>query len=388
MITAIPEEREILDEGDHSMWPDRLEQLLRRSQHKRVVLIPPTADWRDPVQHRAHHLAHAFARSGYLTFFMTPNERFDRYEEGFHPINKLLYVANVPMRTFRQVSKPILLFNHPTVVNDVMELNQPDVIYDYRDYIGELSAGSEVDVYTEHAHRFLLYGASLVIAADDRLLGKARQERPDAVYCPDGIDYSYFGSIYYRQGLVPEAVSDIVFSGKPIIGYYGTFASWIDYPLLMRSAAMRPQYQFVLIGPDLDGSLQASGVTSEANIAYLGAKPYEDVASYLPFFEVGIIPFKVNEYTVSAFPLKMYEYMAAGRPVVATELPKCAQHPYVHTAMNAKQFVVQLDEALRLGGDSRFCARLRENAKAQSWDGRAAFVLDMLKRSSRMPLVR
>lgn len=373
---------------NRSVWPDRLEQLIQQVQHKKVVLIPPTADWRDPVQHRAHHFAHAFARAGYLTFFMTPNERFDRYSEGFHQISSHLYITNVPMRTFRQLKKPILLFNHPTVVNGVMELNSPEVIYDFRDYPGEVRSGSNVDAYTEHAHHFLYSGASLVIASDDLLLGSARRQRPDTVYCPDGIDYSYFGSVIYRQGLVPEDISAIVFSRKPIIGYYGTFASWFDYELLQRVAEMRPEYQFLLIGPDIDGSLQASGLAKLANVAYLGAKPYEDVASYLPFIDVGVIPFMVNERTISAFPLKMYEYMAAGRPVVSTELPKCAQHPYVHTARNAKQFSVQLEEALRLSADSRFCFKLREYAKAQSWDARVTFVLDMLRRSDRLSLVR
>ncbi|WP_409345072.1 glycosyltransferase [Paenibacillus sp. MBLB4367] len=374
--------------GANDAWQEHLEQIMTQVPHKGIVLIPPTTDWRAPQLQRVHHLAQAFARADYLTFFMTPNDRYDRYAEGFHRIGSHLYVSNIPMRAFRRLNKPIMFFNHPTIGHGIMKLNNPDVIYDFRDYPGEVLSGGNIDAYTEHAHRFLLGGASLVLASDDQLLWKARQKRPDTVYCPDGIDYPFFSRVTYRQGLVPDDISAIVFSGRPVIGYFGGFASWCDYEMLQHAADARPKYQFVLIGPDMDGKLQETELIKRPNVTYLGAKPYEELTNYLPFFDVGTIPFRINESTITAFPLKMYEYMAAGRPVVTTDLPKCAQHPYVHAAKQPGQFAVQLDEALRLTADSRYSAKLREYAKSHSWDTRAAYMIEMLRRSGRLSLIR
>lgn len=361
-------------------WSQLVGNLLESNTYEGTVLIPPTRDWNTPQQGRPQQWAQAFARAGLLTFYMTPNERYDDYREGILEIAPRLYVTNVPMRAFASAKHPIVMFNHPTSISGIAELNNPSVVYDYVDG----SAVAMLDAYTEHAHRFLTSGASVVIAADDNLLRDARLNRPDAVLCPDGIDYDFFRQMTYRQGLIPDDLYPILFKNRPVIGYFGAMAAWVDYELIARVAAMRPGYQFVLIGPDVDGSLQeaASMLGNNPNIFYLGAKPYACLANYVPFFDVGIIPFRVNEGTSSAFPLKMYEYMAAGRPVVTTDLPKCARHPYVMAAQHAAQFVAHLDEALRLNADSSFCERLREYAQQHTWDARIAFMRDMLKRKN------
>jgi glycosyltransferase involved in cell wall biosynthesis len=168
--------------------------------------------------------------------------------------------------------------------------------------------------------------------------------------------------------------------GNPIIGYYGALARWFDYGLLKELARLRPNYQFVLIGPDYDGTLELAGVPLEANIHWLGVKPYADLPHYLQYFDVAIIPFVVNDITNATSPLKLFEYMAGEKPIVITPMQESMRYPGVAVGADALQFAQQLDVALSRRDDQAYLSLLRQTAQENTWEHRADEILHLVEK--------
>jgi glycosyltransferase involved in cell wall biosynthesis len=105
-------------------------------------------------------------------------------------------------------------------------------------------------------------------------------------------------------------------------------------------------------------------------VAWIGPRPYPTLPGYLRLFDVAIIPFRLNPITMATSPLKLYEYLAGGRPVITTALPECAAHPEVDVVATAEEFAAALDVARSKGRDPEVRARLRAVAAANSWTQR------------------
>ena len=143
-------------------------------------------------------------------------------------------------------------------------------------------------------------------------------------------------------------------------------------------AKLRPDCEIVLIGPDHDGSFARSGLVSLPNITWLGAKVYHQLPYYLGHFDVATIPFKVNELTQAVSPIKLFEYMAAGKPIISTDLNECRQHPEILIAGSAVDFAQLIDRALAQSQDAALRRTLEALAQENSWDSRAALLVEAL----------
>jgi glycosyltransferase involved in cell wall biosynthesis len=164
-------------------------------------------------------------------------------------------------------------------------------------------------------------------------------------------------------------------NGRPIAGYYGALAKWFDYRLLKSVAVLLPNWYFILIGLDYDGSVNRSRVLEYPNILWLGSKPYEKIPSYLKYFDVATIPFRLNEITHATSPLKLYEYMAAGKPIVTTAMNECQKYPPVLIAKDANDFALKLENSLSMRSDQAYQNSLCEWAEKNTWEQRAAQIL-------------
>src|SRR5262249_39293502 len=135
-----------------------------------------------------------------------------------------------------------------------------------------------------------------------------------------GVDVAHF-SRALDPALAPPA--DAAGLGRPVIGFFGLLAEWIDLGLLAGIARARPQWTLLLIGK---ANVDTSALRALPNVRLLGQKPYATLPAYCRAFDVGVIPFRVDELTVRANPLKLREYLAAGLPVVSTDLPEVRKY--------------------------------------------------------------
>ncbi|MFQ5523986.1 MAG: glycosyltransferase [Acidimicrobiia bacterium] len=142
-------------------------------------------------------------------------------------------------------------------------------------------------------------------------------------------------------------------------------------------ASRRPELNFVLVGPVDDRVAdEAAALGRLSNVTLHPAQPAEKVASFVRGFDVGLIPFVVDEMTRGVTPLKMFEYLASGVPVVATPLPACVDHPAVETASEPGSFAALIAAAVKMVPEQR--SSLRHAAEDASWERRLQPLLDRL----------
>jgi len=336
-----------------------------------VIVFAPSLDWNVQLFQRPQQLALALARQGALVFYIQPKR--DPQAPIVQEMLPGLFLCNISIHAFEVLEQPfvyLLTWNG----GYACEFKSPRVIYDYVDDINVFYGNQEV---IARNHVKMIQSADLVLVTARKLYDGIAPDRPDAVYCPNGVEYDHFAiSRNGHRHSPPEDLLPIIEMGKPIIGYYGALARWFDYDLLKQVAGLRKSYSFVLIGPDYDGSIRTSGIEAIENIRWLGVKTYQELPAYLQYFDAAIIPFLLSDITHAVSPLKLFEYMAGGKPIVATPMRESAQYDDVLFAINPVDFSQQIDTALSLGRDPEYLSRIDRLAQGNTWDARALTILD------------
>jgi glycosyltransferase involved in cell wall biosynthesis len=213
--------------------------------------------------------------------------------------------------------------------------------------------------------------ADLVITTSETLWRDRLRFNANTHWVPNGVDFAHFGG-------VAEPARELQHLKKPVVGFVGGLSEWVDIDLIAELAKRRREWAFVLIGPI---GVDVSRVQTEANVHLLGPKPYTELPSYLAAMDVALIPFKRDRVTYHADPIKAYEYLAAGLPVVATEMPALRRLDYVvRLAQTAHDFENQIEAAIQEGRDTRKHDRQSEAAR-HSWSSRFE-TIDALVRQS------
>lgn len=202
--------------------------------------------------------------------------------------------------------------------------------------------------------------ADLVVTTSRALQEAKAPLNPNTILVPHGVDYEHFSKAVTNRLPVPEDMRDIP---HPILGFFGLIRDWVDLDLLAEVAKRRPDWHIVLLG---DSTVDLAPYRDIPNMHFLGRKPYASLPAYCKCFDVGLIPFKVNELTKSVNPIKLREYLAAGLPVVSTTLPEVVSSGLpVLTGQTAPDFVDLVDRAPR--GDSRAREARSQAMAAETW---------------------
>ncbi len=170
--------------------------------------------------------------------------------------------------------------------------------------------------------------------------------------------------------------ADLAKLPRPIVGYVGALADWVDFDLLRGVATRRPDWSVVLIGPVFQGKTTGDAralgrIADLPNVHLLGPRPYDEVPAYVEAFDVAMIPFKLNGLTEDTNPIKVYEYLAAGVPVVSTPLREVATMPHVRIASTAEEFVGHVESGVQERHDSELVGSRMALAAENSWEARA-----------------
>jgi glycosyltransferase involved in cell wall biosynthesis len=157
----------------------------------------------------------------------------------------------------------------------------------------------------------------------------------------------------------------------PVLGFFGLIHDWIDLDLIGWLAERRPAWNLVMIGKV---AVDNARIRHLANIHWLGRQPYEKLPSYCRRFDVGLIPFVLNELTRNVNPIKLREYLSAGVPVVSTNLPEvalCQAQGWCAVAHSREDFLMRCEEALATASPE--ARRKRSEAmRTEDWDNKVA----------------
>ena len=341
------------------------------------VVYPPSIGWDVTLFQRPQQMALAFAHLGYVVFY---NLAWPNGEQltGFRGEEPGIYLAALPdqlLDLYRAVRSPLAV---SYVYNFAwhQHLSSPVTVYEHIDDLEVFTHTYQRDDL-QSWHQEALRSADVVVASAVDLQQELADLRPDTVLVPNGVNYRHFA----RPFEPPEDLAAL--AGRPIVGYYGALAEWVDYDLIDHAARQLPEYEFVFIGPDYDGTMQNAPAFQRPNVTWLGPRPYGELPAYLQRFSVATIPFHVNEVTHAVSPLKLFEYMAGGRPVVTPALRECARYPAVLIASDPDDYVAQLRAAVALGDDPQYVSLLRRTARANTWEERAGTLIDAVARARR-----
>jgi len=216
--------------------------------------------------------------------------------------------------------------------------------------------------------RELFARAAVSLASAGELYRRKKEFAPGLVLVPNGADVAHFKNALRPDLAVPGELAALP---RPVIGYVGAVSAWLDQEMLAAAARAHPEWSVALIGQvDTD----VSALAALPNVRLLGRRDYSELSAWLKGFDAAVIPFRIDELTRGVNPVKLYEYLAAGRPVVSSDLPEVRPFaPAVAIARNPAEFVSRLEEELAADSPEKAAARLAL-AERHSWEARAAAV--------------
>jgi glycosyltransferase involved in cell wall biosynthesis len=203
----------------------------------------------------------------------------------------------------------------------------------------------------------LLTHADLVVASSAPLEAQARRYNSRVLLVRNGCEYEHFAKVRQRTRTT-----------GPVVGYYGAIAHWFDSDLVADLAERRPDWQFILVGSTHTADL---GLLAHLpNVSLPGEQPYEAIPKWLARFDVAILPFKRTPLTESTNPVKAYEILAAGKPLVTVPLPEMLNlRPLVQTASTPREFEREIEHAMQRRS-TRHVTERRAYAKRHTWQVR------------------
>ena len=252
------------------------------------------------------------------------------------------------------------------------------VVYDCMDYHAGFSNTAKAHDAVEQK---MLAGSDLTIVTSDFLADYARKASRHVEIIRNAAEFDHFHAAFQPSR---ERVAR-----RPVIGYYGAIAEWFDAELLASLASEFDDCDVHLIGSDT--ASVGVRLRQYANVRLLGEKPYAELPQWLASFDVCLIPFRVNQLTLATNPVKIYEYLSAGKPVVCVDLPELKQfEDLVYRAQGVEDFMTQVRSALNESqrpGAWDLCQRRMDFVRQQTWEQRGQALRKAAEDAGDEPLV-
>lgn len=263
---------------------------------------------------------------------------------------------------------PVALIEFPSWYPLARSLPGATVVFDCMDHHAGFNNVSPAIVQLEEQ---LVREADAVIVSSAYLAENVTKVRKCEII-RNGADVEYFAA-------APAAVED--FGPGPVIGYHGAISEWFDLDLVSSCARKHPDWTFILVG-STEGC-DTSTACALPNVKFLGEKPYPELTRYLYAFDVCLVPFKLVDLIKATNPVKVYEYLCAGKPVVATDIPELRLIPrnLLYLAKTARQFETAISAALKEKPHDPVVDRRRTWASRQSWALRGRRFRQVIDRS-------
>ncbi|HEV7271693.1 glycosyltransferase [Pseudoxanthomonas sp.] len=353
------------------------------------VFVWSVIDWHFRMQ-RPQHLAAALAGKGHRVFYIS-NNFVDSRDAGFSvealdTEGRLFQVnLNVPgapqiyfdVASAEQVAaiqaslasllgwtattSSMSLVQHPFWIEPAQSLPNMRLVYDCMDHHGGFENNAESVLAGE---RTLVTASDLLIVTSQWLYDEMCDKSANIAMIRNATEYEHFCDRPAKVFVDPD--------GRRIIGYYGAIAEWFDVELIRQVASDHPRDLVVLVGRDTAGAEER--LKGLPNVRFVGEVPYAELPYWVHAFDVCLLPFLIIPLTLATNPVKVYEYLSAGKPVVSVDLPEMAQfNGLVSLADEPIEFSRAVTHALEPSASAASAVQARQAfARQQTWAHRAA----------------
>lgn len=270
----------------------------------------------------------------------------------------------------RQVKKAMRNLGMTDVVNMVFnpaagmiagKLGESQIVYYCVDEYTAFTGSAALKDIEEKLFR----DADLVVVSAEKLFEDKKHFNPNTHIIRHGTDWRHFRTAIDGELEMP---ADIATLPHPIIGFHGLLADWVDFELIRKLAEHFADGSVVLIGKTtVDAEEKIKVLDGIPNVHRLGRKPYAELPAYCVSFDVAINPFVINELTLAANPLKVREYLAAGLPVVSTDIPEVRVLEDCLVGVDHSDFVQKVEHAL---ARPKPRAEVSDRIRHESWEAK------------------
>lgn len=319
-----------------------------------TLVYPPVVDWYLLYQ-RPQQLFNSFSKIKNVRCIFISNEAFKKLSQPITRIRNNLYVVKANTDYNHLVKgKKILWLSYPPyyyysednfdfVVFDAIDIPKKEFVFWAKDLDKAISC------------------ANIISCTSEELYNYYKKFSKPIFMCPNGTDYEHF-KIAQNKLKKPSDFPNFKANEK-VIGYYGAFASWLNYKLISKIA---DKYKVVMIGKNKHYNREII----HPNIVTLEHKDYSQLPYYLSHFDIAMIPFKLTDMIKGCDPIKFYEYISAGKPVVTTEIPELKNRfSHITYFMNYENCHRIIEKAIKEDCLSKRLERIKV-AKENSWDAR------------------
>lgn len=261
-----------------------------------------------------------------------------------------------------QFETPINMVFNPAAGLLAGKLNESEIIYycvdDYTEFTGVASGLKEIE-------EELFQKAGLVIVSAEKLFDDKKKYNANTHIIRHGTDLRHFRKSLNDATEIPAEIKDLP---KPVIGFHGLLADWVDYELIKKIAEKYQDGSVVLIGKiAVDAEQKVKILDDVKNVHFLGRKPYETLPNYCKGFDVALNPFVINDLTLAANPLKVREYLAAGLQTISTDIPEVRMLENCLIGKDHENFIEQIEYALNNPVEREI---ISDKIQHESWDAK------------------
>lgn len=380
---------------------ERLDEILSKNSYERIIIWRSSFGWNVPLFQRPQHISLGLSKQKCLVFYEVTH--FTDKIKDLEEINNNLILINLENKSIQKIlfsklkniNKPKYIQIYSTDWNMKLEelkeyiKNGYKIIYEYIDEINPILSGTkDIPINIKEKYEYMLSDKEniFVVVTADKLREDIEKKRgiKKLVFACNGVDYEHYQNID-NTFKFDKIFEEILKQKKPIIGYYGAFASWFDYDIVSNLAKKRPEYNIVLIGSKYDDSLEKSNIENLNNVYYLGVKDYKILKNYASKFNVCTVPFIINEITKATSPLKIFEYMALEKPIVTTAMDECKKYKSIFIANSKEEFIEYIDKAVKLNEkeNEEYYKTLKKEALENTWESKVKDIVHLLKNTEK-----
>jgi glycosyltransferase involved in cell wall biosynthesis len=376
------------------MWRERQQIMSRLANDNKVIYVEPERDshksYGSSLWHNMSHLPALRARSisdnlvvysgppglpyaatalpAGLLKFTSPTVA------SINSASMLLHIRRILAK--EGVSEFILWSFGPFFVDLVGKLGEKMCCYYVYDEIAEFKRNVRHKDFLEKRDRDMTKKADVVFASSRAQYEKRLPLNSNTYLTPHGVDFDHYHKALDPKTTIPEDIATI---NKPIVGYIGTLSLNLDAELLIQISEALPDWNVVLVGPDnfpRKGAYER--LKNRNNVHLLGFKDVSLIPGYLKAFDVAILPYQIVGHTRYAYPCKLHEYLASGKPVVAFPLPELiAFQDVIELARSPDEFVRQIKN-VRVNDASEKTKKRIAVARQNTWDHRVSLMSDVM----------